>query len=76
MSKALVRICVQVGEERKLRDTLRKLKEVKLAEITAGEQDVIAIVEARSFEEILKIVTGKIRKNKSIKITWTNFILN
>ncbi len=75
MSKALIRICVQVGKERKLRDSLRKLKEVKVAEITAGEQDVIAIVEAKSFEEILKVVTTKIRKNDGIKITWTNFIL-
>ena len=76
MPKALIRICVHVGRERKLRDSLRKLKEVKLAEITAGEQDVIAIVEGKSFEDILKTVTGKIRKNDSIKITWTNFILD
>jgi DNA-binding Lrp family transcriptional regulator len=76
MPKALIRICVHVGKERKLRDALRKMKEVKMAEITAGEQDVIAVVEARSFEEILKVVTAKIRKNDSIKITWTNFILD
>jgi DNA-binding Lrp family transcriptional regulator len=75
MAKALIRICVAVGKERKLRDSLRKLKEVKLAEITAGEQDVIAIVEGKSFEDILLTVTGKIRKNDGIKITWTNFIL-
>jgi len=76
MSKALIRICVQVGMERKLRDSLRKLKEVRMAEITAGEQDVVAIVEAKSFENILKVVTTKIRKNDGIKITWTNFILD
>jgi len=76
MSKALIRICVIVGKERQVRDALRKIKEVKLAEITAGEQDVVAVVEARSFEEILKVVTGKIRKNDGIKITWTNFILD
>ena len=76
MPKALIRICVQVGKERKLRDSLRKLKEVKMAEITAGEQDVIAIVEGKSFEAILKTVTAKIRKNEGIKITWTNFILD
>jgi DNA-binding Lrp family transcriptional regulator len=76
MSKAIIRICVQVGKERKLRDSLRKLKEVKLAEITAGEQDVIAIVEGKSFEDILKTVTAKIRKHDGIKVTWTNFILD
>jgi DNA-binding Lrp family transcriptional regulator len=75
MPKALIRICVNVGKERKIRDTLRRLKEVKMAEITAGEQDVIAIVEGKSFEAILKTVTAKIRKNDGIKITWTNFIL-
>jgi len=76
MAKALIRICVVVGKERKIRDSLRRLKEVKLAEITAGEQDVIAIVEGKSFEAILKTVTVKIRKNDGIKITWTNFILD
>lgn len=76
MAKALIRICVVVGKERKLRDSLRKLKAVQLAEITAGEQDVIAIVEGKSFEDILLTVTSRIRKNDGIKITWTNFILD
>ena len=76
MAKALIRICVVVGKERKIRDSLRKLKEVKMAEITAGEQDVVAIVEGKSFEDILKTVTSKVRKNDGIKITWTNFILD
>ena len=76
MAKALIRICVVVGKERKIRDSLRRLKEVKLAEITAGEQDVIAIVEGKTFEAILKTVTAKVRKNDGIKITWTNFILD
>lgn len=76
MAKAFVRICVNVGKERELRDEIRKLKEVKMAEITAGEQDVIALVEAKSFEEILDVVSSKIRKNPHIKVTWTNFILD
>lgn len=75
MSKALIRICVNVGKERKIRDALRRLKEVKMAEITAGEQDVIALVSGRSFEDILKVVTAKVRKHDGIKVTWTNFIL-
>ncbi|MEJ5167375.1 MAG: Lrp/AsnC ligand binding domain-containing protein [Thermoanaerobaculia bacterium] len=75
MARAYVRICVNVGKERELRDEIRKYPEVKSAEITAGEQDLIALVEAGSFEEILSVVSNKIRKNPNIKVTWTNFIL-
>ncbi len=75
MAKAYVRICVNVGKERELRDEIRTYPEVKSADITAGEQDIIALIEGKSYEDILETVVKKIRKNPNIKVTWTNFIL-
>ncbi len=76
MAKAYVRVCIEPGYEVKLKEKLSKEKGVLSAEITAGEQDMIVLVEANSYEEILNFVLTKIRKEQGVKITWTNFILN
>ena len=75
MARAFIRICINPGFEKKLRDYLRTLPEIASADITAGEQDCIALVKGKSFEEILSFVVGKVRPREGIKITWTNFIL-
>lgn len=76
MAKAYVRVCIEPGYEKGLKEKLVKEKGVLSAEITAGEQDMIVLVEANSYEEILNFVLTKIRKEQGVKITWTNFILN
>lgn len=75
MAKAFVRICIHPGFERKLRDHLRSQPEVISADITAGEQDMIAQVKGDSYEAILNTVIAKVRTQEGVKITWTNFIL-
>lgn len=75
MAKAFVRICINPGFERKLRDFLRTQPEFVSADITAGEQDMIAQVKGESYEAILNTVISKVRTQEGVKITWTNFIL-
>jgi len=75
MAKAYVRVCINPGFEKKIRDEVRKCKEVLSAELTAGEQDMIVLVEGKSYEKILEFVMKKIRKQDGVKITWTNFIV-
>ena len=75
MARAYVRICITPGFEKKIRDALRTLPEITAADITAGEQDVIALVKGDTFEAILDTVVTKIRTREGMKITWTNFIL-
>ena len=75
MARAFVRICIHPGHEKKLRDHLRSQPEFLSADITAGEQDMIAQVKGDSFEAILNTVVNKIRSQEGVKITWTNFIL-
>jgi DNA-binding Lrp family transcriptional regulator len=75
MARAYVRICIVPGHERKIRDNLRKLPEIVSADITAGEQDLVALVKGNSYEEILATVVQKVRTQEGMKVTWTNFIL-
>ena len=75
MARAYVRICIHPGHELAIRETLRKEPKVISAEVTAGEQDMIALIKGDSFEDILDTVVKKVRHLEGVKITWTNFIL-
>lgn len=75
MARAYVRVCIDPGFEKKIKEDLTQIAEVVSAELTAGEQDMIVIVEGKSYEEILDFVIKKIRKKAGVKITWTNFVV-
>lgn len=75
MVKAYLKINVLPGKEKIVRSTLSEIKGVKEAHITTGEQDIIALVETDTFENLLKLVTTKLRVVESIIKTDTNLIL-
>ena len=75
MARAYLKIEVEMGKERSVRDSLLKFDEVKGAELTTGGQDVLALIEADSFEDILQVVVDKLRTLKGIKNTVTDLVL-
>ncbi len=75
MSRAYLKIEVEMGKERSVRDSLLKFDEVKGAELTTGGQDILALIEADSFEDILQVVVDKLRTLKGIKNTVTDLVL-
>ena len=75
MVKAYLKINVIPGKERIIRSALSEIKGVKEANITTGDQDIIALVEEETFENILKIVLTKLRVIDGITRTDTNLIL-
>ncbi len=75
MSRAYVKIWVYPGKEKESVRDLRKLKYVLSADLTAGEQDLIALVQGKSYEDILQIVVKHIRTLKSVRNTVSNLIL-
>ncbi len=75
MARAYLKIEVEMGKERSVRDALLKFSEVKGAELTTGDQDVLALIEADSFEDILQVVVDKLRTLKGIKNTVTDLVL-
>lgn len=75
MSKAYVKIWVYPGKEKDAVRDLQKLKCVLSADLTAGEQDMIALVQGKSYEDILQIVVKQVRTLKSVRNTVSNLIL-
>ena len=75
MSKAYVKIWVCPGKEKEAVRDLGRLKCVLSADLTAGEQDMIALVQGKSYEDILQIVVKQVRTLKSVRNTVSNLIL-
>jgi DNA-binding Lrp family transcriptional regulator len=75
MAKAYLKLKVEMGKERSVRDGLLRFDEVKEANLTTGEQDVLATVEADSYEDILQVVIDRLRTLKGIVSTETNLVL-
>ncbi len=75
MAKAYLRIIVEAGKERQVRDALRNISGVKSADLTTGEQDVIVLIEAQSVEDLLKAVVDNVRKTPGVRETVTNLIM-
>ena len=74
MAKAYLKINVMPGKEKIIRSALAEIKGVRTAHITTGDQDIIALVEADNFDNLLKLVLTKLRVIEGIKKTDTNLI--
>jgi len=75
MAKAYLKIKVEMGRERSLRDALLKFDEVKSADLTTGNQDIIAVIESDSYENILQAVNDRFRTLKGVRSTITDLVL-
>ena len=76
MAKAYLKICVDAGMEKKVCSSLKKLPIVKTADMTTGDQDIIAIVEAPSYEALLKAIVEQMRQIEGISSTSTSLVLD
>ncbi len=76
MAKAYVKVWVQPGMEKDVQRELLDVDQFMTADITAGEQDMICLVEAGSYEDLLQTVMRKLRAVKGVTRTVTNLILD
>jgi DNA-binding Lrp family transcriptional regulator len=74
MAKAYLKIDIETGKEKEVRDALRKIVGVKSADFVTGKNDLLALVEGSSYEEIVTKILGEIRKVKGINKTITDFV--
>jgi DNA-binding Lrp family transcriptional regulator len=74
VAKAYVKFWVKANKERDVQDQLLTFDEVQTADITAGEQDIISLVEASSFEALLDLVMNKLRAIEGVEKTVTDII--
>ena len=75
MARAYLKIWTRSGREGAVREALLGIDGVTSVDLTAGEQDIIAVVEADTYEDLLQIVIGQIRPLDSIERTVTNLAL-
>ncbi|HUW57122.1 MAG TPA: Lrp/AsnC ligand binding domain-containing protein [Planctomycetota bacterium] len=75
MARAYLKIWTRSGHEGSVREALLTIDGVKSVDLTAGEQDIIAVVEADTYEDVLQIVVGQIRPLHAIERTVTNLAL-
>jgi len=76
VARAYVKINVAAGKEREVRDALRERDEVTTADLTSGDQDIIARVEAESFDELLDLTLNQLRTIEGVTGTVTNLVVD
>jgi DNA-binding Lrp family transcriptional regulator len=76
VARAYVKINVAAGKERDVRDRLRKRTEVVSADLTSGDQDIIALVQAESFDELLDLTLNQLRTIEGVTGTVTNLVVD
>lgn len=72
MARAYLRIYIESRDEDRILSELLKISGMKFADLTMGEQDIIAVVEADTFDDIVQIVIGQVRRVLGVTRTTTN----
>ena len=72
MARAYLRVWVESGHEDAVRMGLLETAGVSAADLTAGDQDIMAVVEADTYEDLLQIVLGQVRTMKGVQRTVTS----
>ncbi len=75
MALAYLKIIIEPGREEVVKVALSKMPQIKRADLTSGQQDLICLVESASYEEILNLVVKKIRLIEGITNTVTDLML-
>lgn len=75
MALAYLKIMIEPGREEVVKASLSKIPQIKRADLTSGEQDLICLIEGNSYEELLNLVVKKIRLIEGIADTTTDLVL-
>jgi len=76
MARAYLKINVEPGQEKEVIKKITAMENVLEANLTSGEQDIIALIQASNYEELMRFVVTKLRTVDGISRTITNLILD
>lgn len=76
MARAYLKILINSHSEDAVLGGLKKIPEVKAADLTMGEQDLIAVIEADTFDDLVQVVLGEVRRVPGITRTITNLAIS
>ncbi len=75
IGKIYLLINTEIGKEISVRDSLRKIENVKSADMITGRYDIIAVIEGKTVEDVFTTVLNKIRSIDGITRTETNIVI-
>lgn len=75
MAAAYLKVWVGVGKEKAVRDALSAVEGVVRADLTTGEQDIIALMEAGDYQALLDLILTTVRGVDGVERTATNLVL-
>ena len=75
MPKAVVLINTDVGMEEEVAKSLMQITEVKEVHIVYGVYDIVAIIEANTFDALRNAIVSKVRRLPHIKSTTTLIVV-
>ncbi len=76
MARAYLKIFLNTNDEDRVLKEISEVQGVKSADLTMGDQDIIAIVESDTCDDIVQIVIGQIRRINGIERTVTNLAVS
>ncbi|OGW15565.1 MAG: hypothetical protein A2Y48_07300 [Nitrospirae bacterium RIFCSPLOW2_12_42_9] len=76
MGKIYLLINSEIGKERAVRDSLRKMENVKSADMITGRYDIIALIEGETIKDIFSTIMSRIRSIDGIIRTETNLVID
>lgn len=71
VARVYILINVMPGKDRSIRDSIRKIKGVSMADVVTGHYDIVAVLEADSMSDIFDKILKRVRAIKGIKRTET-----
>ncbi|HAS16475.1 MAG TPA: AsnC family transcriptional regulator [Nitrospiraceae bacterium] len=76
IGKIYLLINSEIGKERAVRDSLRKMENVKSADMITGRYDIIALIEGETIKDIFSTIMSRIRSIDGIIRTETNLVID
>jgi DNA-binding Lrp family transcriptional regulator len=71
MARVYILVSVLPGKDRDIRESLRKIKGVAMADLVTGHYDLVAVLEAEAMSDIFDNILKKVRSIKGINRTET-----
>ena len=75
MALAFVMITAEIGKEGEALSELKKIEQVKEASLVYGVYDIVAKVEAETWEKLEEVITSKVRRVNSVRSTLTMMVV-
>lgn len=71
MARVYILVNVLPGRDRAVREALRKIEGVAMADVVTGHYDIVAVLEAETMSDIFDHILKKVRGIKGINRTET-----